>query len=464
MRLQAQTAKTLLFHGQMKPNIKLLYRPRSVFEDFHNRSQRWAVIVAHRRCGKTVACINELIVKALLEGKKNGRYFYLSPYLAQSKSIAWDYLVRYSQPILAKFNQSELWVELINGSRIRLFGADNENALRGNYCDGIVLDEYADIRPRVWGEIIRPLLADRNGMNGHKTWAVFIGTPKGHNAFYDVYHHATKNSDWYVKVLRASKTELLPKSELDDAAKSMTQDQYLQEFECDFESAILGAYYGQEMRVLTDSNRITEVEYDPMFPVHTAWDLGYSDDTAIWWYQVIHGEIRVLEYHSSNGQPIHYYTGLIESKDYEYGYHHLPHDARAKTLASGGKSIIEQISTKIDIKSLKIVPNLSLQDGIQATRLALMRAWFDHKCEEGIECLRQYQREYDEDKKVFRDKPRHDWTSHGADAFRMLAVAWKEEEKPAIKDDRIIGLTVGENEVTLNELWKQTPQTITRRI
>jgi hypothetical protein len=450
----------------MKPNIKLLYRPRSVFEDFHSRNQRWAVIVAHRRCGKTVACINELIVRALLEGKENGRYFYLSPYLAQSKSIAWDYLVRYSQPVLAKFNQSELWVELINGSRIRLFGADNENALRGNYCDGIVLDEYADIRPRVWGEIIRPLLADRNGMNGHKTWAVFIGTPKGHNAFYDVYHHATKDPDWYVKVLRASQTGLLEKSELEDAAKIMTQDQYLQEFECDFESAILGAFYGKEMRQLTDQGRIREIEYDPMFPVHTAWDLGYSDDTAIWWFQVVHGEIRMLDYHSSNGQPVAFYAGIIQSREkergYVYGTHYLPHDARAKTLASN-KSIIEQLSDKIALKSLRIVPSLSLQDGIQATRLALTRAWFDHRCEDGIECLRQYQREYDEDKKVFRDKPRHDWTSHGADAFRMLAIAWKEEAKIPSKDDSIKGLFVGKTEVSLNDLWKDTKNVVNRR-
>ena len=448
-------------------DIELDYKPRDVFEDFHNREQRWAVIVAHRRCGKTVACINDLIYRALIENKENGRYFYLSPYLAQSKSIAWDYLVRYSQPVLAKSNQSELWVELINGSRIRLFGADNENALRGNYCDGIVLDEYADIRPRVWGEIIRPLLADRNGMGGHKTWAVFIGTPKGHNAFYDVYHNATKDSDWYVKILRASQTGLLEKSELADAAKMMTQDQYLQEFECDFESAILGAFYGKEMRQLTDQGRITDVEYDPMFPVHTAWDLGYSDDTAIWWFQVVHGEIRMLDYHSSNGQPVAFYAGIIQTREkergYVYGTHYLPHDARAKTLASN-KSIIEQLSDKIALKSLKIVPSLSLQDGIQATRLALTRAWFDHKCEDGIECLRQYQREYDEDKKVFRDKPRHDWTSHGADAFRMLSIAWKDEARLPHKDDSIKGLLVGQTEVSLNELWKSNPQVSRGRI
>ena len=221
------------------------------------------------------------------------------------------------------------------------------------------------------------------------------------------------------------------------------------------------------MRRITDLDRITDIEYDPMFPCHTAWDLGFNDSTSIWWFQVVHGEIRVLDHHSSNGQAIPYYTGLIKQKEeefnYTYGIHWLPHDARAKTLASGGKSIIEQIATKIDIKQLKIVPNLSLQDGIQATRLALNRTWFHNRCEEGIECLRQYQREWDDDKKVFRDRPKHDWTSHSADAMRYLAIVWRDEEIAIKQDDRIIGVHVGQTEVTLEQLWKETPKQLTRR-
>ena len=443
-------------------DVELDYCPRAVFEDFHERQQRWAVIVAHRRCGKTVSCINELIYKALIEGKEDGRYAYVAPYYSQAKNIAWDYLLRFSKPVMAKANQSELWVELITGARIRLFGADNADSLRGLYLDGIVLDEYADMRPRIWGEIIRPLLADRLG------WAVFIGTPKGHNAFWDIYNNALKSDTWYAKTLRASQTGLLADEELKDAAKSMTQDQYLQEFECDFESAIIGAYYGKEMRQLTDQGRITDIEIDPMFPLFSSWDLGYSDDTTVWTWQVVHGEVRFLDYHSSNGQSIPFYTGYIAQQELKFGVkyktHYLPHDARAKTLASGGKSIIEQLSVKIPLENMKIVPSLSLQDGIQATRLALMRSWFDSKCEDGIECLRQYQREYDEDKKVFRDKPRHDWTSHGADAFRMLAIAWREEEKIISKDDPIKGLFVGQTDVTLNDMWKTVPKQSTGRI
>jgi len=441
--------------------IEMDYCPRKVFEDFHDRVERWSVIVAHRRCGKTVLCINDLIYRALIDDKEDGRYAYLSPYYAQSKTIAWDYLVRFSQPVLAKANQSELWVELVNGARIRLFGADNPDALRGLYLDGVVLDEYADMKPSIFGSVLRPLLADRKG------WATFIGTPKGHNAFWEVYNNATQDKAWYVKVLRASQTGLLEQSELDDAAKTMTQDQYLQEFECDFESAILGAYYGKEMRQLTDQGRIRDVEYDPLFPVHTAWDLGYSDDTAIWFFQVVHGEIRCLDYHSSNGQPVAFYAGIIQNREkergYVYGTHWLPHDARAKTLSSN-RSVIEQLGDKIPLKTIKIAPNLKLQDGIQASRLALTRTWFDHKCADGIECLRQYQRLYDEDSKSFRDKPRHDWTSHGADAFRYLALTWKDEAKIVTAEDPIRGVFVGQTDVSLNELWKETKVKTDNRI
>ena len=441
--------------------VEMDYCPRKVFEDFHDRKERWSVIVAHRRCGKTVLCINDLIYRALMDGKENGRYAYVAPYMSMAKQIAFDYLLSYSRPVMAKANQSELWVELVNGARIRLFGADNPDTLRGLYLDGVVLDEYADMKPSIFGSVIRPLLTDRGG------WATFIGTPKGHNAFWEVYNNATQDPSWYVKVLRASQTGLLDKGELEDAAKTMTEDQYLQEFECDFESAILGAYFGKEMRQLTDDGRIREVEYDPLFPVHTAWDLGYSDDTAIWFFQVVHGEIRCLDYHSSNGQPVAFYAGIIQAREkergYVYGTHWLPHDARAKTLSSN-RSVIEQLGDKIPLKSIKITPNLKLQDGIQASRLALTRTWFDHKCADGIECLRQYQREYDEDKKVFRDKPRHDWTSHGADAFRYLALTWKDEAKIITAEDPIRGVFVGQTDVSLNDLWKETKVKANNRI
>lgn len=409
--------------GDVK-RILIPYKPRDQFKPFHFRNTRWSCIVAHRRAGKTVACINDLIRRAFIDGKDHGRYAYVAPFFSQAKAVAWDYLLRYSENVRTSANVSELQVELLNGSRIRLYGADNPDALRGLYLDGVVLDEVADMRPRVWGEIIRPLLADRKG------WAVFIGTPRGKNEFWNIFQQS-KGNGWLSVVLKASETGIVDRQELAESAKTMSEDQYLQEWECSFEAAILGAFYGRELRQLDEAGRITDVPYDPAVPVHTAWDLGFTDDTAIWWYQVIRGEVHFLEHYAASGLGMDDYFALIKSKPYRYGLHHLPHDAKAQTLAAKGKSIQEMAWDALG-KNVRIVPDLSVQDGIQAARAMLARAWFDKGTEEGIEALRQYQREWDEDKKAFRERPRHDWTSHTADAFRMAAVAWKEEAKPAL--------------------------------
>lgn len=435
--------------------VVIPYKPREAFKGFHGRKQRWGCLVAHRRAGKTVACINDLIRRAFVDGKENGRYAYIAPYHSQAKSIAWDYLLRYTVDVRSQANASELWVELLNGARIRLFGADNPDALRGLYLDGVVLDEFADMRPRVWGEIIRPLLADREG------WAVFIGTPKGHNSFYDIWRTAKEHESWFCATVKASTSGLLPAHELQDAARGMTQDQYDQEFECSFEAAILGAYYGKEMREAEDSGRVAAVPWDRAMPVYTAWDLGYHDDTAIWFYQVSQTEIHLIDYYAASGLSVEDYARQVTGKPYKYGKHWLPHDARAKTLASGGRSIIEQLGSHLGGPSMMgIVPNLSVQDGIQAVRLMLPRCWFDKDSTyDAVELLKQYQREWDEDRKAFRDKPRHDHTSHCADALRMLAVSWQAEKpKTEPKRDEFPIKSQNGRIITrpLDELWAET--------
>jgi hypothetical protein len=404
-----------------------------------------------------VACINDLIRRAFLDGKTEGRYAYIAPFYRQAKSIAWDYLLKFSEPVRVNANASELWVELLNGARIRLFGADNPDSLRGLYLDGVILDEYADMRPRVWGEIIRPLLADREG------WAVFIGTPKGHNGFYEIWRTAQASDSWYAASVKASLSGILPASELSDAKQGMTEDQYEQEFECSFEAAILGAYYGKELRQCEQAGRVTSVEYDPNIPVYTAWDLGYHDDTAIWFYQVTHTEIHCIDYYAASGLSIEDYAKAVNTRGYRYEKHWLPHDARAKTLASGGRSIIEQLIPLLGgAGKLAIVPSLSVQDGIQAVRFMMPRVWFDREnCGDAVEILKQYQREYDEDKKVFREKPRHDSSSHCADAFRMLALSWKENKPKEPEKEPIFHIKAGNNgiiPVPLDELWRETPR------
>lgn len=376
-------------------------------------------------------------------------YAYIAPYRSQAKSVAWDYLKHFAEPVLKSSNEAELTVELVTGAKIRLFGADNADAMRGLGFSGVFMDEYGDFRPSVWGNVIRPTLSDKQG------WAVFAGTPKGKNQFWQIYDQASRSDgEWFCLKLTASESGLLPDTELNAAKAQISEDQYLQEYECSFEAAILGAYYGTDLRQAELDGRITNVPYDPHLPVHTAWDLGYRDDTAIWWYQVIRNEIHLIDFFAISGANIEEIAKIIKKKPYKYGKHNLPHDARAKTLAAQGKSVIEQLAEHLGINNLAIVPDLGVQDGIQAVRQCLPMCWFDKtKCAEGIEALRQYQREYDEDKKAFRSSPRHDWTSHPSDAFRMMAVAWRLE--PKVKaPDVVKPLIVGpENTVTLNDMW-----------
>lgn len=438
--------------------VKLDYAPRKAFLPFHNRTERWACLVAHRRAGKTVAAINDLIRAAVTSSGPYPLFGYIAPYRAQAKSVAWAYLKEFSAPIAQSTNESELTVTLINGAVIRLFGADNADGIRGLGFNGIVADEFGDWKPSVFPLVVRPALSDKQG------WCVMMGTPKGRNSFYEVYNRAQKSPEWFCMSLPADRSGLLPPTELDAARAQLTEDQFAQEYLCSFDAAIVGAIYGVEMRQAMDQGRITHVPYDPSILVHTAWDLGYRDDTAIWWYQVIRGEIHVLDFYAVSGATIPELADVVRLKPYKYGKHYLPHDARAKTLASGGKSIIEQMAEFLGLANLAIVPDLGLQDGIQAVRRMLPRVWFDgDKCEDGLEALRQYQREYDEDKKAFRQTPRHDWTSHPADAFRMLAIAWQlEPPKPMAPQART--LIVGpENEVTLNDMWAAHERQMPRR-
>lgn len=396
------------------------FQMREPFAPFHERDKRWTCILAHRRAGKTVATVADLLTCALATSKQNARYAYIAPYHAQAKAIAWDYLKRFSQGVATKVTESELQVELPNGARVRLYGADNPDSLRGLYLDGVVLDEYGDMRPNVWGEIIRPLLADRKG------WAVFIGTPRGKNHFWEI-HKQAQTEGWLSLTLKASETNLIDAAELDDARTQMTPEQYAQEFECEFEVPALGAIYANEMSRCKADKRITDVPYDPALLVDTAWDLGIGDSTAIWFYQSVRGEIHVIDYYENNGQPITHYLSKLASKPYTYGKHNVPHDAEGRELGTG-KSIADMMSAADYWPT--IVPKLSVETGINAVRIIFPRIWFDEsKCKDGLDCLMNYRRAFNARLGEFKDEAVHDWASHGADAFRYLAVAYSETSK-----------------------------------
>jgi phage terminase large subunit len=286
------------------------YQPRRQFVAFHGRWQRFACIVTHRRAGKTVACIHDLHRGATGSQKPRPRYAYLAPFLRQSKAVAWDYLRTAIEPgraAGASAHESELRIDYVNGGQVRLYGADNPDAMRGIYLDGVVLDEYADMDPRVWSEIIRPALADRQG------WAVFIGTPKGRNGFFELWRRAQSEAGWFSLMLKASETGLIPASELELARRDLTEEQYAQEFECSFDAAVVGSYYGKLMMRAEMEKRIAGVPYDPAALVWTSWDLGIRDATAIWFAQVVGREIRVIDYYEASGVDLGHYVREIDS-------------------------------------------------------------------------------------------------------------------------------------------------------
>ena len=406
--------------------IIIPYKPRPLQGVIHNElsQYRWGCLVLHRRFGKTVMLLNQIIKAALLCDKERPRFAYIAPYLKQAKTVAWDYLKYYTKNIPNKeINESELRIDLPNGARIRLFGSDNPESLRGIYLDGVVLDEYQDADPRVFSSILRPALSDRGG------WAIFCGTPNGRNHFYDLMNTASEDSKWYTKVMKASETGVLGQDELDDARKIMSEEEYEREYECSFDNAIVGSYYGTQMNEAFRDERIGKVPYDPALPVVTAWDLGVGDSTAIWFFQIHGNEIRVIDHLEASGEGLAYYAKTLSGKPYVYEQHIMPHDIRVRELGTG-KSRYE-IAQSLGIRPITVAPNLPVDDGIQAVRNILSRCWFDKKkCEFGITALQDYHKEYDELRKEYKLRPFHDWTSHSSDAFRMFAVGYRNKVAP----------------------------------
>ena len=432
--------------------IDLGYRARDQFAPFHRRRERWACLVAHRRAGKTVACVADLVDAALRCTRKSPppRFAYIAPLYVQAKDVAWGYVKQFTRAIPgAEWNESELRCDLPNGARIRLYGADNYERLRGLYFDGVVLDEYADMPPAILPEVIRPALAD------HEGWATFIGTPKGRNAFWEIWEGATA-PNWFRAMLRASETGLIPPGELEAARAIMTAEQYAQEWECSFDAAIIGAYYGREIAEAEEAGRICHVPADPALKVHTAWDLGIGDSTAIWFIQVAANQIRVIDHYEASGHGLPHYAAVLAAKGYQYGHDYLPHDAKARDLGTGRTRI--ETFRELTGRVPRVLRAGKVMDGINAARVTMARCWFDEsKCREGLEALRQYRADFDEKKRVFRDEPRHDWTSHTADAFRYMAMAWRElrPEKPPEPPRFAIQAAPGGMQINLGELARR---------
>ena len=397
--------------------IVIPYTPRVLQAKLHNELARFNVVVCHRRFGKTVFAINQMIksaVEDLQTGKKAPRYAYLAPLFKQAKTVAWDELKRLLKDFPdVKFNEAELRADFMD-ARIQLYGADNPDTLRGIYLDGVILDEYAQMNPKMYSEVIRPALSDRKG------WGIFIGTPKGKNEFYDLYHTSAEKKGWKRFLFKASETGILDDEELEMAQQDMADTEYEQEYECSWSAALRGAYYAKELESAYEEDRVSKVPYDPGKQVVTAWDLGVADSTAIWFAQYDGKAINVIDYYENSGEGLPHYIDVLNKKDYRYGAHIAPHDIVVREFSTGQSRKDLAFSLGIDFQ---VAPKLKVMDGIDTVRTTLNKCWFDtEKTKKGLDALLQYRSSYDDKKKIWSQKPVHDWTSHASDAFRYLCV------------------------------------------
>ena len=419
--------------------ITIPYTPRVFQREIHQlaSAKRFGVIVCHRRFGKTVLAVNQLIKGALTLRRERPRFGYIAPTYTQGKSTSFDYFRHYADPVPGReVNISELRIDFPNTGQVRIYGGDNPDSLRGLYFDGVVLDEFGLHPAKTFSEVINPTLVDRGG------YALFMGTPNGKNQFYDIAQHAKVeeakgNPDWFFREYRASQTGLLDAAYLQQARQVMTADEYAQEFECSFEAAVKGAIYTKELAALRDAGRLTSVPWEPALPVDTDWDLGVGDAMAIWFSQTDRsGAIRIIDYHEASGEGLPYYVKVLRDKPYVYGTHWAPHDIAVRELGSG-KSRLD-VAASLGLK-FAVTPRVTgiagveIEEGIAAARLLLGRCWFDaEKCKAGIDALMHYRRDYNARLNEFKATPVHDWASHGADAFRGLAVRHKDvKEKKA---------------------------------
>lgn len=409
------------------------YVPRPFQAKLHRLVRRFSVLVIHRRFGKTVFSVNHIIDRGLRNPRPNPQYAYVAPFRDQAKRVAWDMVKQYTKNIPGvEINEAELRVDIPRpdkGDRVRiiLMGADNYDATRGMYLDGLVLDEYAQINPIAWEEVFRPALSDRLG------WAIFMGTPRGRNAFCDLYERAKKlmeegDTEWFAALYKASETKIIPESELASLKKEMSEDSYDQEYECSFQAGVQGAYFSKEMAAAEKEGRILEVPYDPSLPVYTYWDLGLDDVTAIWFMQRHFVQWRAIDYMQDPDTSLTEWIKRVRDTKYVLGQMHFPHDIQVRDLITN-KSRHDAAVALVGRSMVRVIPRIEDKlDSIDAARRIIPRVWFDaKKCERGIKSLKQYQRKWDSKNQCFSPKPLHNWASNGSDAFQGFAMGAKED-------------------------------------
>lgn len=415
---------------------------------------RRAVEVAHRRWGKDDVALHWTCVAA---HQRRANYWHMLPEYAQARKAIWNAVNAHTGrrrideafplQLREKTNDHEMLIRFKNGSTWQVVGSDNFNALVGSGPAGVVFSEWSLANPTAW-PILAPMLEENGG------WALFIYTARGRNHGHSLLEVAKANPGWFWDVSRATETGIFSPEQLASIEAEYEalfpghgSSLFRQEYLCDFSAAIIGAYYGQEMMRADDERRICSVPHDPSLPVYTAWDLGIGDKTAIWFFQIAANEIRYIDYYASSGVGLDHYVEKCRARPYRYECDWVPHDAKVRELGTG-RTRVETLQALG--RKPRLVPDHKVLDGINAARVLFPRMWFDaEKCRDGLEALRSYKADYDENARTFKDNPRHDWASDPADAFRYSAMAYR-EMSPAIEP--AAGRTI--RELTMNDLWR----------
>jgi len=396
----------------------------------------------HRRAGKDELNLHQHAVGAF---SRVGTYWHMLPEYAQARKAIWNAVnphtgkrridEAFPAELIANRNDHEMFIRFKNNSTWQVVGSDNYNSLVGTPPVGITFSEWALANPTAWA-YLSPILSENGG------WASFITTPRGNNHARKMYEAMKHRPGWFCEILPADVTGAISQEAIEEQRASYVplfgQDVadllIEQEFYCSFAGAMVGAYYGTLIDRAERDGRIGAVEAAKGHPVHTAWDLGVGDDTALWCFQVVAGRPRFVDCYASNGVGAEHYVEWLDKRGYR-GFDYLPHDAAVREWGSG--------RTRIDTvaamgRKVRRVPNVSIEDGIQATRLTLQVAEFAKACAPGLDALRSYRREWDDEHKVFKNRPLHDWTSHWADSARYAALAWREQHVPAKPAKRIV--------------------------
>ena len=386
---------------------------------------RRVVLVWHRRAGKEKTCWNYLITQA---ATRTGIYYYFFPHFSQGRKILWDGIDKDGFRLLDHIpkeiiegspNATEMKLRLKNGSLIQIIGTNNYDSIVGTNPIGCVFTEYSLQDPTAW-QLIRPILAENGG------WAVFNFTPRGANHGKDLYDMALRNPSWFCQLLTCKDTGAISEADIQKERESgMSEDFIQQEFFCSFTLGVEGSYYSRYLQEARDEGRVGNVPWDKQQRVHTAWDLGFGDSTAIIFYQCVGQEVHIIDYHEGSGEGLPYYAGILKDKPYIYGEHFAPHDIESHAFSSGLSSKEVGASLGIHFITLQTL-KLRLEDGIEAVRGIFPRLWIDEtRCKHLIKCVENYRKEFDMKMECYKEKPLHNWCSHGADSLRYLAIATK---------------------------------------